>query len=401
MNRIRLTPTFFLVTIIIALAVAPSIALGEGNRNLFLITIMLLSPIVIISSSSFIKSDIWLWFFMLSIIFIPLLNHPESMRWSTVMYTWMFCLTYLAYNRLLYRDLFAIEDYLRLLKYLIYSYFIVLLIQQFCVLSGLPVFNVSNYDVMEPWKLNSLAAEPSHSARIVALLMYCFITIKEIVTNRKYDFSVDLEDDKLIWLAFLWTMLTMGSATAFIFIAIVLLKFIKFKTLLPLFILTGIITIIVSFMGVTSVDRSINFFLAILTLDPNIIIAVDHSASLRIVPMIILSDMIDLTTLNGWFGHGIDYVSSFLSSKISGIPKGFSGGGLLQVLIEYGFISFVLFIIFSLSSSFYKTDYLSLLFLFLLVFLNGINSQIFWLTIILLFTNKYFKKQKLHNRTSS
>ena len=400
MKRIRLPSLFFLIIILISLAIAPAIVLGEGNRNLFLIGVMFISPIIILTSKRFKRSNVWLLLFMASIVLIPLVHQPASMRWSTVMYSVMFGLTFIAYVQLLYKKSFTVENYQKLLKYLIYAYFIVLLIQQFCVLTGLPIFNLSNYNLSEPWKLNSLAPEPSQSARIVALLMYCYITIKELIVKRKYNFRLDIKDDKWIWFSFLWTMLTMGSGTAFLFIIIVLLKFIRFKSLIPLIIIFAGIGLFVNMMGIDSSERTFKVFIATLTLDVDTIVRADHSASLRIIPMILIAKTMDLTTINGWFGHGIDYTIIFLSGKIPGVNEGFSGGGLLQFLLEYGLISFMLFVIFSFANSVKKGDYLSIVFWFMLVFLNGVNSQIVWLTIILLFTNKYFDKKIKKRKTS-
>ena len=375
------------------MATSPAIFLGEGNINLLLIAVMSFSLLVVIARYKLYRSEIWLLLFMVSIITIPPLAHPESMRWSTVLYSFMFSLTFLAYNRLLRYKIFNIESYLSFLKYIIYGYAIVLLIQQFCVLTGLPIFNVSNYDPVEPWKLNSLSAEPSHSARIVALLMYCYIVIKELISNAFYDFRKNFKKDKWVWLGFLWTMLTMGSATAFVFIAIFFLKFIRFKMLVQLGLLVVATAFFVDMIGVDAFDRVLKVFKATLTLDPNTIIAADHSASSRIAPMIYLAEMVDLTTFNGWFGHGIDNVSTFMSSLISGVPDDISGGGMFQLWFEYGFVSFILFVIFSFKCTYRKEDNLSVIFWFFLVFMYGVNSQIVWLCIILLYTNRYFSCQ--------
>ena len=138
-------PTIALYIIIIALAVSPAFALGDGNRNLFLIGIMYLSPIILVLYIGFYKGEVLLLAFIVSIIAFPLLLHPETMRWSTVLYSIMFALTFMAYRRLLYDSYFTINRYQTLIKFLIYAYFITLLIQQFSVLIGLPIFNLSNY----------------------------------------------------------------------------------------------------------------------------------------------------------------------------------------------------------------------------------------------------------------
>jgi hypothetical protein len=387
-----LSNTFWIKLIIIALAIAPAFALGEGNRNLLLIGVMSLSPLVILRNFEFDKMDLLLLLFLVTIIAFPLVVNPETMRWSTVMYSVMFGLTFIAYKQLLRQKYFSIFNYLNILKFLIYAYFIVLLIQQFCVLTGLPILNESNYFPIQPWKLNSLAAEPSHSARIVALMMYSYITIKEKILNRSYNFKKEMKKDKWLWLAFIWTMVTMGSGTALLFIAIVLSKFIHFKNLISLLLILGIMLILVNNFNIDFFERTFNTVTATLTLDENTIIEADHSASIRIVPIIVLAKMISLNSIEGWFGHGIDYVSNFLDQYMTGVPEGISGGGLFQLWMEYGFISFALFMLFSFKTIFKRTDYLSVVFWFMLVFLYGINNQMVWLSIVLLFTNKCFPK---------
>jgi len=371
------------------LATSFSFALGEGDRNLLLIGVMAISPITIILHNKLYQSDFLLISFMVSIVAIPFINQPDSLRWSTVMYSMLFGFTFLAYKRLLYTSNFDIKHYRKLLKYLIYAYCFVLLTQQFSVLTGLPILNINNYYLDEPWKLNSLAAEPSHSARIVALLFYCYIVVKETIMQRKYNFTLDVKNDKLVWISFLWTMLTMGSAAAILLIGFVLLRFINSLRLIAIII--GIV-LFSNFMGFIAFERVSQLLMVISTLDMDMLIALDHSASVRIVPLVIVFQTADITTINGWFGHGIDYVSTFLYLEFPGIPENYTGGGLFQLWVEYGFVSFLLFVIFSFSSSYKKGEYLTILFWFMLVATSGVNSQIVWLTIILLMTNKYFYK---------
>ena len=379
--------------IIISMAISPAFALGEGNRNLLLIGIMGLSPLVILKLKKFYWSDILLWLFLFSITIIPPIVRPESVRWSTIMYSWMFGLTFLAYKQLLALHVFTVKNYMQLLKYLIYAYCIVLLIQQFCVLTGLPIFNLSNYDPSTPWKLNSLGPEPSLSARTVGLLMYCYIVTKELIKNKKYIFHLNIKEDKWIWAAFLWTMVTMGSGTAFVLIAIIFIKFIKIKNILFLIPSIGMLFILLHTVHYAPIDRAYNVLMATLTMDPNTIMKTDLSASVRIVPMMLLAHMVSFTTLDGWFGHGIGFVSTFLYSEMIGVKKGFSAGGLMQFLINYGFVSFFLFILFSFLHSFNKKDYLSIIFWFVLVVMSTINTPMGWLVITLLFTNLYFQKR--------
>lgn len=387
---------FWISIIIISFGTSPAFALDSSNMNLLLIGVMIISPVILlISIRSISVEDILLILFMLCIIFPPLINHPETMRWSTVIYSCMFVVSFMTYKHLLYKDIFRIENFEKLIRYLIYAYVIVLIIQQICVLLGLPIFNLSNYSPAEPWKLNSLTSEPSHSARIVGLLMYCYIVIKEIMLNRKYNLKNDFKVDKWIWFSFFWTMITMGSGTAFLFIFLVLSVFLSFRNLIILLLVFIILIGAITFFEITGFDRTWKVFLATLTLDTNKIIAADPSASVRIVPFIIISQLVDFTTFNDWFGYGVDYVKSIFSTyvTIGGLPEGWTGGGMFQVWLDYGLLPFLLFVYFTFSATYIKDSIVSVFFWFLLVFMYGVNSQIVWVTIVLLFTLNYFKQQ--------
>jgi hypothetical protein len=206
----------------------------------------------------------------------------------------------------------------------------------------------------------------------------------------KYIINDNFREDKWVWMAFIWTMVTMGSSTAFLFLPIVLLKFVRLRNLIPLMIIIFGVYYLTNIFGLISLERTYRFALATITLDEYKIIQADHSAALRIVPVIISAKMINLFTLDGWFGHGIDYTASFMYQLIPGISTGTSGGGMFQVWLDYGFFSFAVFVTLSFLLSFRKGDYLSILFWFLLVFMSGVNSQIVWFCIIVLYTNKYF-----------
>lgn len=306
-------------------------------------------------------------------------------------------MAFMSYRRVFNKSGFTIEQYCRLLKLIIYAYFVVLLIQQFCVLVGLPVFLINAYNPTNPWKLNSLAMEPSHTARFVPLLMYSYITIKEIGVKKKYNLKSDFNKDKYIWIAFFWTMITMGSGTAFLFIPIVLLKFLRGRNIVYMALLAILLFFIAYQILPDTIKRTNDTFFATLTLEENKIIEADGSAAYRIVPMMIVAKNVELTKLKGWFGHGIDSSEQLLTEtgRLLAAPDKLVGGGMFQLWYEYGFISFVLFVVFSALMCWRKGDWLSVVFWFFLVFMYGINNQMVWITIILLYTNKRFAKLQL------
>jgi hypothetical protein len=187
--------------------------------------------------------------------------------------------------------------------------------------------------------------------------------------------------------------MTSGSATGFLFLTIVLLKFLSFKNLIPIILTSTLIFAIINSYEIIAANRTFQIFIATLTFDEASIIEADHSGSIRIVPIIILIKLIDLSTMDGWLGHGIDYVSTFLSYSLPGLQDNMSSGGLMVFCMEYGFLLFCVFIFFSIKLTVNK-NYFNFIFWFFLVFMYNINSQIMWLCIILLYTNNYFLKNR-------
>ena len=393
MNSLLLSPNtskriFYLG--ICVLMISLSFFLGDGNRNLLLIAVMGTSPLLLILTPIITRTDVKIYFIIILTILCPLLNHPETMRWSTVLYSCMFCLYFISFSHLFSFSNIPQYGILKFLKSLLIAYTIVLCFQQICVLLGIPIFNLSNYDIQQPWKLNSLMSEPEHSSRMIALLMYSYLAIKS-ANNDKKSFIESWKNDKLLWLAFFWCMLTSMSAGAYLFLLIVLTKFISAKSGFRIIILIFSIFIIANiFLEPIALKRFIKFSSAILTFDIYKIYDADQSAALRIIPSIICLQKINLFTVDGWFGSGIDYVSDFMSNYLVGVPKGYTGGGLFSYAVEYGFLPFIVFVIITFQLCYDKENKIpTTLFWVFSILLVGINSQLAWSTIILLYIIKY------------
>ena len=365
-------------------------ALGEDRRNYILIVAMGLSPLILVLTPSITRNDVKIYFIILLSIFCPLLNHPETMRWSTVLYGCMFYLYFIALCHLLAFSNTSQSDIMKVLKCLLFAYAIVLVIQQLCVLLGLPIFNVSNYNIKEPWKLNSLMSEPEHSGRMVSLLMYSYLTVKSIKSGKE-SFAESWKSEKLLWCAFLWCVLTSLSAGAYLFLFIVLTKFMTYKNFLQIaFILLVVFLIANSLIESVALERFIKFSSAVFTFDFAKIYQTDQSAALRIVPSILCMQQIDLSTVDGWFGHGIDYVSTFMSNYLSGVERGYTGGGLFLNAVEYGFLVFIILLFVTFRLCYDKNNKIpTILFWTFSVLFVDVNSQLTWATITMLYIAKY------------
>lgn len=384
-------PLLYLVIISLSIALSPF--LGSDQRNYWLITLMIVLPTVnVCLGFSLSKKEFILVLYMFSILIFQCLFNFDSLRLSTILYSYMFIVTAIIYFYYLEVHGIRAYEYSKILKVIILSYALVLILQQLCVILGLPIINVSLYDSASPWKLNSLSAEPSHSARIITLVMYSYIVVKDSIDNCRHNIMSSIHGDKLLWGAYLWLVFTMGSGTAILFFLLLMFRFITLRSITIL-----ITSLLVAFYflykeDVSIVVRVVDTIAATFTFNPEIIMQVDHSASIRIVPSIILLNKIELFTIIGMFGNGVDFVSTFLSSEMIGVPDGFSSGGSLLIWMEYGFISFFLFYLYAFKRTVDLKEPVTLLFYFFVILLYGVNNQIVWLTIILLGTNKFIDR---------
>lgn len=375
---------------IIFLSVSPAFALGEGNRNLLLIGAMLITPIFILRYPIIIPSiDIPLISLCAMMIFFPLVLHPETMRWSTILYSCLFCLYFMSFVRVLYHSTFTGEDFLKLLRGLLFAYCIVLIIQQFCVLTGLPIFNVSNYNPLEPWKLNSLMAEPSHSARVLAFLMFMYIITYKRVTKIE-DIREILLKEKKVFFSYLYSVLTMGSGTAFLLLFVLIMAFIPIKRIGRVILFCLLLSPMFYFAidNIQSANRAINFVSSLLQFDEHKLIQEDLSAAIRIVPTIHGAKAVSVFTVDGLLGHGVD-----ADGGLTPLPSVDCGAGSFSIWYNFGFLVALLFWVFTLYICFLKENTtISIIFWLLLCFFyGGFNNQLIWFTLSIMVAYKYTK----------
>lgn len=381
----------YLVLSLIFLATSPTLLLGDGNRNLGLIAFMFISPLFMLRKSLTTEAVLLLGF-ALSIVYFPAFIHAGETRWSTIFYSLMFCALFISYDGTLRRGHLKLAVFMNVVRYLILSYTVVLVVQQFCVLLGLPIFNVSNYDPSEPWKLNSLSAEPSHSARIVGLLMLSYIVGNRLTALTGTHRIVSRRQNAFVWLCFFWTMITMVSVTALIMTTIVLLAYAQKNDIRNYVVCLVLASVALFLLPDRLVGRVFDMFLAFLTFDYVEILMADHSGAMRVAPMLVLVNYVEVFSTKGLFGNGVDSVGFFLSEYIWGVEEGATGGGLLALWYEYGLITFLFFVLFTLKTTAATKTPENFLIWFLLIFIAGVNSQMVWLAIILLHTLNYYKR---------
>ncbi len=376
--------------IIISLSISPAFATSDvDNRNYLLIACMSIGPILFLSIGTIKWKTDGLVLLLISLIFITqILFNPQSVRWTSIFFSCMFFIYFLTAIKVVKKARINYSTLCNITKYIIYAYAIVLIIQQICVLTGLPIFN--HIGVAESkWKLNALSAEPSHTSRYVGILMYSFLHFKDKIVGYRIPFKECFRKNQKIWMAFLWVILTTVSGTAMIVLALILSRYLTKKNLILACTFLGIAFMVGVKSDMTALRRSTSFLTAVMTGDTKLMMATDHSASVRVVPAILCIERIEPLSLRGWVGEGGGSTATWMSNYMPGVPKGWSGGAMASYALEYGLLVSLLFIGLSFNWCYDKNNKLCTIGLWLIcVVLIGVNSQIAWLCILMLYLDK-------------
>ena len=265
--------------------------------------------------------------------------HPETLRWSTVVFLCTFLITYVTfYNLVVVENVFTFNYFLRLLKVLIVAYILTLIVQQFFIIIGVKTFSLINLSqsLNRGIGANSLSYEPSSAARIMSILFLALIRMLEIQQGSHLTINQLYQKAKWPTIGFLWCMLTMGSGTAFIALGILSLYFIKRQYILITIPFLYLIYLIIPYIDNISLQRAYNMFNAVLTGSQDVVIATDVSAATRIAPLMNLFTKLDLTDINTWLGHGVDYTINL------GDYKAYMKEGVIGGVLDYGLLSFII-----------------------------------------------------------
>ena len=305
--------------------------------------------------------------------------HPESFRWSTLLFSAMLVYSYAAfYNLIFVEKVFTIEHFIKICKWIMMAYFIVCIIQQILIIIGINNLLIINlYPLDREIGCNSLCREPSTFGRFMLVFYYAYVKCQEYKRDEGPFTLSELfsGEHKWITIRFLWMMLTMGSGTAFFCIILFALYFVRkhnwyyiVPTLIGCYIL-------VQNSGIEALDRATSTIEATATLDKDAVSETDGSASVRITP-ILNTITADYSKSETWLGYGID----------AGIGDKYNR----TLFHDYGFIFYIvtLLLCFTCAYNFWS---LGCLFMFAGVGGGaGSNIQYAWALMMVMTCVKYF-----------
>lgn len=378
---------FILALYIIVLCTQFPAIEGGGVSNVKVI-FMAIAPIIFILKTPQINKAViiggllWLCCFFCAYLAGPI-------RWSTLGYYGMFIMTSICCYSLLRTDEISILWFLNLLKSLILIYGCVLILQQISVITGLtnnPLINLAPpiHHFIKIDKLPLLNLEPSHAARLLAVFMLGYLECYKLINNGEKASIIALfnKQNRYMTLLFLWSMLTMGSGTAYIELCLISIYFITFRNaayLIPCLLATFCI---VSVLDLKQFERAKTAIQVSSTLDAEAIIEEDRSASVRIIPLINLLTQTDLTQTDTWIGEGTMDNKHVIRDRIK---------DKFDIIRLYGLISYIVMMLYVYKCCIYRFFSIES-FIFLLTFGTLGNMAYTWGAIIVLMSLRYFKE---------
>ena len=268
--------------------------------------------------------------------------HPESFRWSTLLYSALLVFSYVSfYNFIFIEKVFNIKFFIGIITQIIRVLFILCIIQQILTLIGINYFPLLNLTLGLERGLgcNALFIEPSHFGRFMLVFYYAYVKCQEYKRDDGPFTLIELFSGEHKWISimFLWMMLTMGSGTAYVCLILFSLYFVRWHNwyyVIPtLIICYGII----QESGIEALDRATSTIEATTTFDKETVMETDGSASARITPLL-NSLTADFTKVETWLGYGID----------SGIKDKYNR----TIFHDYGFIHYIISLILCFSCAY-------------------------------------------------
>lgn len=359
---------------------------SRAGISYFKIGVSMLCPFIFLSCTPKINKTFFIISAYLFFVFSAAIFHPETLRWTTLVFLLSYFFMYQTFYNLIYeRHVFTVESFILFLKGFIFAYFIFLIIQQIALVVGityLPIINLTQF-LNRGIGANSLSGEPSVSARILAVLFLALIRMIELKYGRSLSCQEIYKEAKWATIGFLWCMLTMGSGTAFIALGVLALYFIRRQYVFIIIPLLILFYLLIPYIEFEPLQRAYKVFNSFFSMDIQLIQQTDGSASTRVIPLVNTLTSLDLTKWETWFGHGIDY--SVKAGR-------YSNEVLIGGIGDYGLLSFIIMQFFVFSCGITKFFSIETLIWFVLFSLTIGNVPYSWGVLLIFTTTKYLKK---------
>lgn len=368
--------------------------LTENQLNLLQVAVLALVSVRNIGKLKCGRSELCLFGFI-SCLLISIL-YTGIFKMTSFVYTCCFIISFLVLKSYIDNGKISLRHFTLIIKFIFYSYAIVLFIQQISYLLGLPVFN-GGWAVYDRGSCNSLANECSHTSRIIILLAISYIYLQEISTGKKYTLSRLLKEDRRFFLVFSYLELTTVSGTGVICFILFFFFFIKPKNVLIIAGIMGGFYVLIQNVDIPAFSRIRALIDVIFSLDTDAIRLADNSASARINPYIYYVEDFNISSIKTWLGYGYGYSQPMLIERVIGYPTEYTSGagGVYPVLFyDYGLIAGLAFMNILFKFCFRRKTFFYLI-LWLIIFAStDLNTYMQWLFISVTYAVNFFYYSK-------
>ena len=279
---------------------------GQGVSPLK-VAAMLASPLVFLLNFKMSKAVTWGAVYVVW-LFAAMYFQYDNPRLETLGYCAMFVMTYVTFYNLVRGGSFKKEYFQKLLRYFLWTYIVVIVLQQaisVVLRAEVPFLNFY-YVPDDIFKVPGLTQEPSSSARIMGAMFLAFLHTTEFIENKPVTPVYLWKNYRWLTLGFLYAMISMYSGTAMVVLAILAVYFFRGKQLFYVVPLCLLAWILIPQVEYVPTERAMATAGAMLTLDVDEVIVADGSAAYRVAPVLNVLNL-DYSDSRTWFGYGTDY----------------------------------------------------------------------------------------------
>lgn len=388
------------IYIILSLSVVIVSLTNEKWQSIPMLVALYCSPLLMFCNWSY-KKQYNLLLIVALLLFSTYFFHPNEFRLSTILYSCMFFMQFVAYEGILEKNDIPIDSIRNIVSAVIKAYALVLIIQQGCSYVGLPVINASYNISVVGLKQGSLAMEPSGIGPVLTILFYAYTKLSEVLLKRPLSLKECWHMDKLLVMSYFYCCLFCGSIASIVAFIALLAYFLELRNLIKILIGFLLLYFIVMIANPELFQRMSLLLTALYTLDVQAIYETDSSASARIAPYLVYIKEFDAMNINTWFGYGCDYGGIHVFSYLANTDVESDGGmgGIINFLYDYGLIVGFLFIVFVSKYTKFNTY---TFWLYIMVYsIYSINHYITWLFMIMVCTIHHYEKQCISNKSNS
>lgn len=368
--------------LLVSFATAISLFVLGDQRNALVIFVAALALPTIIVLRLPLERDFGSSLAAIGYLIIVELANGGAANFTSLGYTGMFALSYIAFAGTLESGFVDRERLIELLRQLIFAFGVVSVAQMLCSLAGLPIPN--GMLSKGAWSYNSLGVEPSHAARALSFTMLSYL-----ILSRRGGAVLSLRDlwrrEKWVLVAFAVAQALTGSSLAAALLPLTIVLALQMRWLAACCGLLMVAWPFLQSVELESVRRLVGFLTALPTMDIMALVQADQSGAVRVMPLLLFLQSASLDDPSVWFGGGYQAINQYVQGNLVGVGDDVAMAGFIPGYIMItGIIGTALFLR-AYMFRFASLQTLPLILLWIPAVANSAwNSQIFWYSLLLL-----------------